>query len=138
MALNVLNYGAYEEKWWETNFLEDNGYNRQTTFYADLSIAEWCSGIKGIKDTYKKVLKSWKGNVKYLTEFVMCLNHKAWEFADSNFLLRQNRLAWVRTQEQADELTKVYTELYEQGYVEVEKMFAKDSESLSYFYEKLD
>lgn len=68
----------------------------------------------------------------------MCLNHKAWEFADSNFLSRQNRLAWVRTQEQVDELTKVYTELYEQGYAEVEKMFAKDENALSYFISTLD
>jgi hypothetical protein len=139
MALNVLNYGAYEEKFWETNFLEQFGnYKRQTTFYSDLSLAEWTSGIDGIKDTFKKVMKSWGKNLKYITEFVMCLNHKAWEFADKDFLSRQNRLLWVTTEQQKDELACLYTELYEQAYAEVENTFKDDSESLSYFYDVLD
>ena len=139
MALNVFTYGAYEERFWEMNFLEQFGdYKRQTTFYSDLSIAEWTGGIKGIKDTYKNVMKSWKNNLKYLTEFVMCLNHKAWEFADDGYLSRGNRLRWVTTEEQKDELANLYSELYSQAYAEVEKMFAKDSDSLSYFYNVLD
>ena len=139
MALNVFNYGAYEEKFWEKNFLERFGnYKRQTTFYSDLSIAEWTGGINAVKDTYKKVMRSWKKNIKYLTEFVMCLNHKSYEFNDSNYLSRQNRLAWVKTDEQASELANLYAELWEQAYAEVEKMFKDDDESLSYFYDVLD
>lgn len=139
MALNVLTYGAYEEKFWEVNFLERfGGYKRQTTFYSDLSIAEWVGGANAVRDTYKKVMRSWKKNVKYLTEFVMCLNHKSIEFNDDNFLSRQNRLAWVRTEEQASDLANLYAELYEQAYAEVEQMFKDDDESLSYFYDTLD
>ena len=54
------------------------GYKPMTTFYEDLSIADMF-GEKAIKDTYKRVFKSWKHDYKYITEFIMALNWKSWE-----------------------------------------------------------
>lgn len=77
---NVFIYGAMEERIME-EMASENGYTRKTTFTNDLSIAEWCDGAKGVKDTFNRVVKSWISNVEYFTEFVMCLNYKAWVWA---------------------------------------------------------
>lgn len=73
--MNVFEYAAREEKLFEANYRGE----RKTTFYSDLSIAEYVSYTKGVRDTYNQVVKSWLTNVEYFTEFVCCLNHKIWE-----------------------------------------------------------
>lgn len=97
-AANIFEYAVIEERLFE-NWTNDNGYERKTTFYSDLSIAEFCSGIDGIKDTFNRVCEEWKSNVEYFTEFIMSLNIKAWAW-DS----RHNM-----------ELTRLYSELYYQA-----------------------
>ena len=54
------------------------GYKPITSFYRDFSIAE-AFGEDGIKETFKRAFKEWKGNYKYLTELVMVLNWKTWQ-----------------------------------------------------------
>ena len=78
MKRNPLNYGASSEQWWRNLLSSTNGYEPKTTFFSDLSIAE-CFGHKAIQDTYCRVLKEYKSNIIYITEFVMCLNHKIWQ-----------------------------------------------------------
>jgi len=77
MKFNVFEYAAKEERLFEVN-VEQTGYKRLTTFYSDLSIAEWYNP-DSIKKTYETVCKEWINDYKYFTEFVMCLNLKAWE-----------------------------------------------------------
>lgn len=60
-----------------------NGYETFTTFWQDFSIADKF-GISAIKDTYKRAFNEWKGNYKYLTELVMVLNWKMWEYYEAN------------------------------------------------------
>lgn len=57
----------------------DFGYKTKTTFYGDLTIAE-AFGPKGVRETYDRVNNEWRHNVEYYTEFIMCLNHKIWEW----------------------------------------------------------
>lgn len=92
---NCFIYGAIEESIME-QMASENGYERQTTFTNDLSLAEWSGGAKAVKSTYNAVKKAWLRNVKYFTEFVMCLNYKAWVWAD-----RDNQ-----------EYAELYTDLY--------------------------
>lgn len=94
MKPNVFNYAASEEKHFE-ELVSMAGYNRLTTFYSDLSVAEWYDK-KSVKETYKNVCKNWIDDYRYFTEFVVCLNYKAWEHAD-----RGNT-----------ELSEFYSELY--------------------------
>lgn len=86
--MNVFQYGAINERIINgvmSNPENGTDYKPFTTFASDLSIAEWCGGVKAIKDTYKNVVKSWISNYKYFTEFVMVLNHKCWQmFSYSN------------------------------------------------------
>jgi hypothetical protein len=54
-------------------------YEFKTTFWSDFSIAD-AFGNNAIKDTYKRAFEEWKENVEYLTELVMVLNWKIWQF----------------------------------------------------------
>lgn len=56
-----------------------NGYQMTTTFWEDFSIADKF-GVSAIKDTYKRAFGEWKSNYVYLTELVVVLNHKIWQW----------------------------------------------------------
>ena len=115
---NALQYGACEERIIENIFAE-TGYERKTTFFSDLSIAEWY-GIKEVEDTISRVVKNWFDNVEMFTEFVMCVNHKSWEhYQRENF-----------------ELSKFYSEKF----YELQNMVYEnwDSEAQQYYYQITD
>ena len=56
----------------------------KTTFWMDFSIADRF-GENAIKDTYKRAFKEWKGNHEYLTELVIVLNHKIWQWWEKGY-----------------------------------------------------
>jgi hypothetical protein len=64
-------------------FLNSVGKERKTTFYADLSIAEWC-GTNAVDDTYNRVMKSWGDDLEFMCEWVIALNQKIWQHYESN------------------------------------------------------
>jgi predicted negative regulator of RcsB-dependent stress response len=95
------------------------GYKQITTFFEDFSIAD-NYGIEAIKDTYKRGFATAKAlGYKYLTEFVMVLNWKAWEHNESD-----------------QEKSELYIKLYE----EADKYAIENlkGEELSYFYTTTD
>lgn len=80
------------------NIEEMNGYKPFTTFWMDFSIADKF-GFKAVDDTYRRAFKEWRHDYKYLTELVLVLNHKAWQFVDSNPVLSD---LYVQLYEEAD------------------------------------
>ena len=74
-----------------------NGYEMQTTFWMDFSIADKF-GTSAIKDTFKRAFKEWKTNYIYLTELVIVLNHKIWQYYEKN-----------------DTYAKLYNDLWEEA-----------------------
>lgn len=82
------------------------GYKQITTFFSDFSIAD-AFGTDAIKDTYKRAFKEWKSNYKYLTELVLVLNWKIWQWNGKNDLYAElyNDL-WAKTDEWACENLK--------------------------------
>lgn len=93
--MNVFQAAMMSEQYFET-VMAENGYQRFTTFSSDLTIAELTGGKKAIEDTFKRVVKMWKEDVKYFTEFTMALNIKSWELYE-----RGN-----------EKLMELYSELY--------------------------
>ena len=94
------------------------GYSCITTFFEDFSIADKF-GIEAVKDTYARALKEWKHDYKYLTELVMILNWKIWQYYNHK-----------------DELANVYNELWQKA-----DNYACEhlkGEELSYFYQTTD
>ena len=75
--MTIFQYAAGMEQCFE-QFLQSVGKERKTTFFADLSIAE-CYGADEVKDTYKRVVKSWKNDVEFMSEFCIALNQKIWQ-----------------------------------------------------------
>lgn len=118
--MNIFQYAANCEAAFKA-MASDCGYTRKTTFYYDLSIAE-VYGQKGIKDTFKSVMKEWMDNVEYITEFIMCLNWKSWQMAHQG----------------NDEIGQLYAELYEKALGQVYKHYAKNEEACAYIYRTLD
>ena len=60
-----------------------NGYEMTTTFWEDFSIADRF-GISAIKDTYNRAFDEWKSDHVYLTELVIVLNHKIWQWYEED------------------------------------------------------
>ena len=96
--------------------VNERGY--ETTFYQDFSIAEKF-GYDAIKDTYERAFDEWKGNYKYLTELVIVLNHKVWDWFGKN--LRTARL---------------YEDLFKKASIYAEENLK--GEELVYYYRETD
>lgn len=96
-----------------------NGYVLTTTFWEDFSIADHF-GVDAIKDTFKRAFKEWKGNHVYLTELVIVLNHKIWQYY---------RLGHT-----------IYTELYNDLWEKADNYACTHlkGEELSFFYQITD
>ena len=62
--------------------MRENGYELQTTFWEDFSIADRF-GLSAIQDTFKRAFEEWKNNYKYLTELILVLNHKIWQYYET-------------------------------------------------------
>lgn len=99
-------------------FGEEFGYEAKTTFWEDFSIADRF-GIDTVREIYKRAFKEWKDNYEYLTELVLVLNHKIWQYY-----------------EKYPALADVYNELWEQA-----DNYACENlkgEELDYFYKTTD
>ena len=94
------------------------GYTQKTTFFEDFSIAD-NFGVKAIRDTYKRAFASWKDNVEYITEFVMVLNWKIWQWYGKN-----------------DEYAELYNELWETA--DAWCCENLEGDDLAYFYRTTD
>lgn len=51
-------------------FMAENGYELQTTFWSDFSIADRF-GLSAIRDTFNRAFREWKEDYEYLTELVV-------------------------------------------------------------------
>lgn len=99
-------------------FMLENGYELQTTFWNDFSIADRF-GLSAIQDTFSRAFEEWKENYKYLTELVLVLNHKIWQHYETR-----------------PEIAILYNTLWAQA-SQYAMEYLKDDE-LSYYYDVTD
>ena len=97
---------------------EMTGYKPKTTFWDDFSIADRF-GIAAVRDTFKRAFEEWKENVEYLTELVMVLNWKIWQYHEHN-----------------DVLARTYDTLWKQA--DAYACNTLKGEDLAYFYRTTD
>ena len=67
-------------------FMQENGYELQTTFWEDFSIADRF-GLAAVLDTFNRAFREWKGDYKFLTELTLVLNHKIWQYYENLSLI---------------------------------------------------
>ncbi|RHB00144.1 hypothetical protein DW910_06910 [Bacteroides eggerthii] len=99
-------------------FMQENGYELQTTFWEDFSIADRF-GLAAVLDTFNRAFREWKGDYKFLTELTLVLNHKIWQY-------NENR----------PDMAVLYNTLWEQA-----DQYAKENlkgNELSYYWEVTD
>lgn len=119
--LDAFQYAAVCERIFEKRLEGLTGRERISTFYADLSIAE-CFGLEGVLDTCKNVCRYWKDDVEMFSEFVLCVNWKAWEHAERN----------------NDNWAQVYSELYYAIDELACEYYANDKEKSEYYFQYID
>ena len=94
------------------------GYEPKTTFWQDFSIADKFGG-DAVQDTFNRAFEEWKSDHIYLTELVLVLNWKIWQ--------------WY---EKREDLAQIYNKLWEQA-----DAYACDNlqgDELQYFYTTTD
>ena len=110
------------------NVTEMCGYIPQTTFWEDFSIADRF-GNNAIQETFGRAFREWKSHYEYLTELVMVLNHKIWQWYDTAQKDSKQR-------EAAMSRAKLYNDLWEQA--EQYAVTHLQGDELSYFYNTTD
>ena len=98
-----------------------NGKEFQTTFWEDFTIAD-AFGDNAIKDTYKRAFKHWKEDLVYLTELVIVLNLKCWQW-------------WEKGNE---ERSKLYSDMYYEADEYALDSIEGDKEKARYYFEMTD
>lgn len=99
-------------------FMRENGYELQTTFWSDFSIADQF-GLSAIQDTFNRAFEEWKQNYKFLTELVLVLNHKIWQYYEKH-----------------PDIAKLYNSLWKQA--DQYAINNLKNHELSYYYEVTD
>ena len=94
------------------------GYEPKTTFWTDFSVADKF-GVEAIVDTFNRAFDEWHTNHVYLTELVMVLNHKIWQWYEKN-----------------DTIARVYNKLWRKADEWAQENL--HSEELNYFYDVTD
>lgn len=137
MINNVFAYAAICEKNWEANLADMTDYKRKYTFYSDFSIADFYQGRgvekNAIKDTYKNVINSWGSSIDAMAEIVMVLNHKSFSFyygVDSSYMGCDEYTA--------NEIGRLYANLYEKAKDFVYEKFGNDKDAMSYYFKVTD
>lgn len=97
------------------NITELNGYEPITTFWQDFSIADKF-GIAAIEDTYRRVKSEWKNNCKYWTELCLVLNHKIWQWHETD---RQKAILYDKLWREADEMTSEWSDEEQEYYFRI-------------------
>lgn len=111
----------------EWKMAKDIGYEPQTTFWDDFSIAD-LYGLEAIADTYKRAFAAWKHDVKYIAEMTLVLNHKGIWY-------------WQASQQYDDDeklrlISDLYLELYWQLKDWAQRNF--DGDDAEYFFNVTD
>jgi hypothetical protein len=120
MIDKIIKFAAMKEAAWEQMEREEFGYERKTTFYSDLTIAD-IFGADAVQDTYDRVVKEWLGEIEYITEFCICVNHKSWEHTEDDV-----------------ELCKLYSKLYYDLKSKIYEHYEGNQEALDYFFDITD
>lgn len=89
-------------------------YEFKTTFWTDFTIADKF-GINAIEDTFKRAFIDCKYNYIYLTELVLVMNWKMWEWSEKDIKIsRVYQNLWTKADNYAldtlkgDEMTYFY------------------------------
>lgn len=85
-----------------------------TTFWQDFTIADKF-GVNAVKDTFNRAFEEWKDDYKYLTDLVIVLNWKLWDWyekddkmADAYYKAYNKAHRYALTHLKGDELSYFY------------------------------
>lgn len=47
-------------------------------------VKQYRGALGSVKDTYNRAKEEWKDNIEYMTELALVVNHKSWQYAQTN------------------------------------------------------
>lgn len=122
-GMNVMTYAAWCEHNFQSNLYENTGKERKWTFFSDISIGEWCSGVRGVADTLHRAFKEWLSNSSAIAELLISLAYKSYE------MQARGKVHWMH----------FYSGLYQQLYRLVLDYYDQhDLEAAAYVIDYLD
>ena len=124
---NVFTYAAGIEKWCKDFYYNASGNKLDYTFCADFAIADW-RGENAVRETFKRVIKSWGNSYKAFTEIVLALNLLSWA---NDQLARQGIT-------DRGKLVDLYCELYYDAKDKFYKKYNGNNEATEYFFNMTD
>ena len=124
---NVFTYAAGIEQWCKDFYKEMGDKELEYTFGYDFAIADWI-GDDAVRDTFKRVIKSWGDNYKAFTEIVLAINLLSWA---NDQLARQGIT-------DRGKLVDLYCELYYDAKDKFYKKYNGNNEATEYFFNMTD
>ena len=124
---NPLTYAAGIEKWCTDLYYNASGNRLQYTFCSDFAIADWM-GEDAVKDTFKRVIKSWGDDYKGFTEIAIAVNLLSW----ANDQLVKQGIA------DREKFVDLYSELYYDAKDKFYDKYHADNEATEYFFKMTD
>ena len=124
---NPFTYAAGIENWCKDFYYNASGNKLNYTFCADFAIADWI-GEDAVRETLKRVIKSWGDDYKAFTEIALAINLLSWA---NDQLIKQgitDREKWV----------ELYSELYYDAKDEFYTKYDGNDEATDYFFEMTD
>lgn len=124
---NQFTYAAGIEKWCEDFYYNVSGNKLQYTFCSDFAIADW-RGEDAVRETFKRVIKSWGDDYKAFTEIVLAINMLSWA---NDQLIKQgitDREKWC----------DFYSELYYEAKDEFYEKYGESEEACDWFFKYTD
>lgn len=124
---NPLTYASGIEKWCKDFYYNASDNTLQYTFCSDFAIADWI-GEDAVKETFKRVIKSWGDDYKAFTEIAIAVNLLSW----ANDQLIKQGIA------DREKFVELYTELYYEARDEFYDKYHGDNEATEYFFNMTD
>ena len=124
---DVFHYAANMENYVHKAYPRQ--YTFEYTFPYDFAIADWCDGVSGVKDTYRRVKRDWLKNPKAWAEVVISLSY----LIMGNYSLMQHGFAGRNT------LISLYSDLFLQAKEDFYKAYPDaSSDARCLFFEMTD
>lgn len=117
-------YVCYVASICKVGYPHELGYD----FFSDFAIADFVSGVDGVKDTFKLVKETWLDNYKAWTAVAVTMNWLLW----LNYDLANNGI------EGRSELASLYNDLWDKAQDLFYKKYGKNEEACDYFFKMTD
>ena len=124
---NVLTYAAGMQKW-VTDLFSMGGHTINYTFAQDFAIADWMSGLDGVRETMQRIRSTWQNDYKAYAQAIASLS----AMRDAHYRLKEQGI------DGRDTFIDGYDDIYADETDHFYDIYANDSLAKDYLFELTD